>query len=127
MLAATLMIAELDAAAGAVAPGVQFDVHPRVCTLSIDMESCSTVLHAHWRSPHDQSLCLIVVGQPQIKRCWENYSEGSYMAELEFKEDLTVELRDLELDAVLAAKTIPVIKETQQYRHRRRDPWNIIY
>ena len=42
----------------------------------------------------DESLCLVIVGRPDIKRCWENFSEGVYNMELAFDKDLIVELRD---------------------------------
>lgn len=83
------------------------------------------MVNAQWRSPHDESLCLVIVGRPEIKRCWEDYSEGVYTVELAFSEDLLVELRDLQLQKVLVAETVKVIREALQLRRKRRQPWNI--
>lgn len=83
------------------------------------------MVEAQWRSPRDESLCLVIVGRPEIKRCWENYSEGLYTVELAFSEDLIVELRDSQLRNVLVDAAITVIRESLQLRRKRRQPWNI--
>ena len=97
----------------------------RVHTLSPDDEQCSTVVNARWRSPQDESLCLVIVDHPEVKRCWENYSRGVYTIELAFNEDLVVELRDPELRNVLVSEAVKVIREALQLRRKRRQPWNI--
>ncbi len=71
------------------------ELSPRVCTLSSDKENCDTVVTARWRSPRDESLCLLIVGQPQVRQCWENHTEGEYTVRLMFDRDLLVQLRDL--------------------------------
>jgi len=43
--------------------------------------------------------------------------------EISFSADLVVELRDTELNRVLASRAIAVIR--QALRHKRRPPWNI--
>lgn len=106
---------------------IQLKLHPRVCTLSAQDEHCDTVVRAQWQAPQDESLCLVIVGRPQIKRCWENYSEGSYTVELVFSENLVVELRDPQLQRVLVSQTITVIREALNLRRKRRQPWNILY
>jgi hypothetical protein len=83
------------------------------------------VVEAQWRSPRDESLCLVIVGRPEIKRCWDHYSEGLYTVELVFSEDLLVELRDAQLQSVLVSESIKVIREALQLRRKRRQPWNI--
>jgi len=35
------------------------------------------------------------------------------------------QLRDVSLEHVLASEALRVIREAIQYRHRRRQPWNI--
>lgn len=70
-------------------------------------------------------MCLVIVGRPEIKRCWENFSEGLYTVKLVFSEDLVVELRDAQLQTVLVSAAIPVIREALQLRRKRRQPWNI--
>jgi len=45
--------------------------------------------------------------------------------EIVFSDDLVVQLRDAELDRVLASQAISVIRQALQLRHRRRPPWNI--
>lgn len=105
---------------------IELDLHPRVCTLSAQDKECSAVVQAQWSSPRNESLCLVIVNQPQIKRCWENYSAGVYKVELSFSEDLVVELRDPQLQHVLAAAAVTVIKEALRLRHKRRQPWNIL-
>lgn len=115
-----------DAVAKVGRESIELDLHPRVCTMSAQDEACSAVVQAQWRSSRDESLCLVIVDHPQIKRCWENYAEGVYKVELSFSEDLVVELRDPQLHQVLAAEAITVIKEALRLRHKRRQPWNIL-
>lgn len=83
------------------------------------------MVNARWRSPRDESLCLVIVGRPDIKRCWENYSKGVYTIELAFSDDLIVELRDPQLRNVLVTEAVKVIREALQLRRKRRQPWNI--
>jgi hypothetical protein len=106
---------------------ISLDLRPRVCTMTTEDEQCETTVRAHWRSPRDESLCLVIVGRPDVKRCWENYSEGRYSVELAFAEDLTVQLRDPGLQQVLASAAITVIREAIQLRRKRKQPWNILY
>lgn len=105
---------------------IKLELRPRVCTLSADDEECATVVEAQWRSPRDESLCLLIVGRPDIKQCWENHSEGFYKVSLVFREDLVMELRDAQLQAVLVSAAITVIREALQLRRKRRPPWNIL-
>lgn len=104
---------------------IQLELRPRVCTLSARDDHCDTVVEAQWRSSQDESLCLVIVGRPEIKRCWENFSEGLYSVKLVFSEDLVVELRDPQLRNVLVSEAIQVIKEALQLRRKRRQPWSI--
>jgi hypothetical protein len=96
-----------------------------VCTLSVADAGCDTVVEAQWRSPRTESLCLHIVGHPEVRHCWEEHSEGRYTLSLVFSEDLTIELRDLELQNVLASQAIRVIREALQLRRKRRPPWSI--
>jgi hypothetical protein len=66
------------------------------------------------------------VGQPQVRQCWENHTEGEYTVRLIFDRDLLVQLRDLPLQNVLASETIAVIKEALRLRRKRRQPWDIL-
>lgn len=120
-------------ASGAAAPAVdpprdaiELELSPRVCTLSAHDENCDTVVTAQWHAPRDESLCLLIVGQPQIKQCWENHSKGVYTVRLVFDRDLVVELRDPQLQEVLASEAIAVIKEALRLRRKRRQPWDIL-
>ena len=115
------------AAAAEAAPRsrVELKVRPRVCTLSGDETTCNTTVHAEWRSPRNESLCLLIVDRPQIQQCWEQHRQGVYSVEVSFSEDLVVELRDADLDRVLASQAIAVIRQALQLRHKRRPPWNI--
>ena len=115
------------AAAAEDAPrtGVELKLRPRVCTLSGDDTTCNTTDHAQWRSPRNESLCLLIVGRPHIRHCWEQHKAGVYSVEVSFSEDLVVELRDAERDQVLASQGIAVIRQALQLRHKRRAPWNI--
>ena len=67
----------------------------------------------------------MIVGRPEIKQCWENYSEGVATIELVFADDLVFQLKDLDLQQVLASEALRVIREAIQYRHKRRQPWNV--
>ena len=46
----------------------------------------------------------MIVDRPEVKRCWENYSQGTYSIELTFIDDLTFQLKDVELQHVLASE-----------------------
>lgn len=107
------------------ARGIQLEISPRVCTLTGADKQCETPVHAQWRSPHDESLCLVIVARPDVKHCWEHYTQGTYTIELTFTEDLIFQLRDLSLEHVLASEALRVIREAIRYRHKRRQPWNI--
>ena len=115
------------AAAAEDAPrtGVELKLRPRVCTLSGDEATCNTTVHAQWRAPRNESLCLLIVDRPHIRHCWEQHKAGVYSVEVSFSEDLVVELRDAERDQLLASKAIAVIRQALQLRHKRRPPWNI--
>lgn len=107
------------------AESVELQVRPRVCTLSAQDEACNTTVVAEWRSPRSESLCLLIIGRPEIERCWEDHSEGRYTVSLVFSEDLEVELRDAESRAVLASQAIRVIREALELRRKRRPPWSV--
>ncbi|HET9444681.1 MAG TPA: DUF3019 domain-containing protein [Steroidobacteraceae bacterium] len=114
-------------AADASRPRIELKLRPRVCTLSESDAACNTTVHAQWRSPRNESLCLLIVDRPQVRQCWENHKEGVYSVEVSFSDDLIVELRDSEADRVLASQAIAVIRQALQLRHRRRPPWNIFW
>jgi hypothetical protein len=107
------------------ASGIQLELSPRVCTLTVNDRQCDATVHASWHSQRNESLCLVIVERPDIKRCWENFSQGLYSIELTFADDLIFQLRDLPLQNVLASATLRVIREVLRYRHKRREPWNI--
>jgi len=82
-------------------------------------------VQATWKAAGDESLCLVIVARPDVKRCWEHYSAGTYSIQLVFSEDLVFQLRNSDLQQVLASEALRVIREAIRYRRRRRDPWNI--
>ena len=96
-----------------------------MCTLAGDETTCNTTVHAQWRSPRNESLCLLIVDRPEVRQCWEDHKEGVYSVEVSFSEDLVIELRNPELDRVLASQAIAVIRQALLLRHKRRPPWNI--
>ena len=104
---------------------IHLEISPRVCTLTGNDKQCSIPVHAQWRSKHDESLCLVILEHKEIQRCWEHYSAGTYTVELVFTQDVVFQLRDVSLEHVLASEALRVIREAIQYRHRRRQPWNI--
>jgi hypothetical protein len=104
---------------------IRFEISPRICTLAEKDSQCETPVHAQWQSPREESLCLVIVSRPDVRRCWEHYSEGTYTIELTFSQDLLFQLRDLSLDRVLASQALRVIREALRYRHRRRQPWSL--
>jgi hypothetical protein len=126
-LASVLLLSVLTAAAAddASRPAVELKVRPRVCTLAGDDATCNTTVHAEWRSPRNESLCLLIVDRPEVRQCWEDHQHGVYSVEVSFSEDLVVELRNTELDRVLASQAIAVIRQALLLRHKRRPPWNI--
>ena len=113
------------AAEDAARPPIDLKVRPRVCTLAGADTTCNTTVHAQWRSPRNESLCLLIVDRPEVRQCWEDHKEGVYSVEVSFSEDLVIELRNPELDRVLASQAIAVIRQALQLRHKRRPPWNI--
>ena len=106
---------------------IKFQLQPRLCTLKAAEKSCNTTVSARWSSSTKESLCVIIVQRPNIKRCWEDYTDGEYRIELEFDDDLTFELRDIRSEQVLSAQTLKVIREAIEYRRKRRQPWSILY
>jgi len=114
-------------AAGAADAGgdIRLTLSPKVCTLAANDKQCEADVHASWQAAHDESLCLVIVDRPEVKRCWEHYSQGTYSIELVFTEDLVFQLKDLDLERVLASEVLRVIREAIRYRHRRRQPWSI--
>src|SRR4051812_43012272 len=104
---------------------IHLEINPRICTLTGNDKQCSIPVHAQWRSKHDESLCLVILEHKEIQRCWEHYSAGTYTVELVFTQDVVFQLRDASLEHVLASEALRVIREAIQYRHRRRQPWNI--
>ena len=126
-LASVLLLSVHAAAAAddASRPPVDLKVRPRVCTLAGDETTCNTTVHAQWRSPRNESLCLLIVDRPEVRHCWEDHKEGVYSVEVSFSEDLVIELRNPELDRVLASRAIAVIRQALLLRHKRRPPWNI--
>ncbi len=104
---------------------IHLELSPRICTLGAKDKQCQTEVHAQWSAPHEESLCLVILDRPEIKHCWEHYSQGTYSIELTFMDDLTFQLRDPALQNILASEVLRVIREALRYRHRRRDPWNI--
>ncbi len=89
-----LLSPEITAATDPNPGDIRLELSPRVCTLASDKENCDTVVTAKWHSPRDESLCLLIVGQPQVRQCWENHTEGEYTVHLIFDRDLLVQLRD---------------------------------
>ncbi|HEX5461545.1 MAG TPA: DUF3019 domain-containing protein [Steroidobacteraceae bacterium] len=112
-------------ASGVSSKAIRLEISPRLCTLAARDKQCDVVVHASWSAPREESLCLVLLGRPQIKRCWEDYASGRYTLRLEFAQDLTFQLRDPSLRNVLASEVLRVLREALQYRHRRRQPWNI--
>jgi hypothetical protein len=125
---AALLLANVQSSAATkdVPEGIELDLSPRVCTLSASAKNCDTAVTARWRAAHDESLCLLIVGQPQVRQCWEHHSAGVYTVRVVFNTDLLVELRDLQLQQVLASETIAVIREALHLRRKRRQPWDIL-
>lgn len=114
-----------NAATDTLAGDIRLELSPRICTLAADDKQCEARVYATWRSPRKESLCLLIVDHPQVNRCWEHFSNGTYNIELVFTEDLIFQLKDLDLQRVLTSETLHVIREAIRYRHRRRQPWNI--
>jgi hypothetical protein len=104
---------------------IQLELSPRICTLAANDHQCDTLVRATWRSPHEESLCLVILEHADVKHCWEKYTEGTYSLELVFTSDLVFQLKDLGLQHVLASEVLRVIREAIHYRRKRRQPWNV--
>lgn len=104
---------------------IKLEISPRICTLTGNDKQCATPVRAQWRSKHDESLCLVILARQEVHHCWEHYRAGTYTIDLVFTDDVVFQLRDVALERVLASEALRVIREAIQYRHRRRQPWNI--
>jgi hypothetical protein len=104
---------------------VQLKLTPRVCAIGATEKNCEAKVLAEWQAPHNESLCLYIADRPQVKRCWEDYAQGSYRIELTFDRDVVFELRDARDNDLLAAETLKLIRQALEYRRRRRAPWNV--
>ena len=118
-------IAAAAAPASDAGDSIHLELSPRICTLASRDKQCQTQVHAQWNAPHEESLCLVIVDRPDVKRCWEHYSQGTYSIDLTFVDDVTFQLRDPDMQNVLASEVLRVIHEALRYRHKRREPWNI--
>jgi Protein of unknown function (DUF3019) len=130
LLGLTTLVATASGSARAIdsAPNrIHLELTPSVCTLSANDSACSLTVRARWFSAQSESLCLVVLEQPDIKRCWEHYEQGVYTLELQFSNDQTFQLRDPALQQVLASRALRVIREVLRYRHPRREPWNVFF
>ena len=125
VLVLAAVLAGADSLATTTSDAIQLQLSPRICTLSANDKQCQTQVLASWRSSTPQSLCLIVLEKPEVKRCWERYSEGTYSMELVFADDLTFQLRDPDMRQVLSSEVLRVIREAVRYRRKRREPWNV--
>ena len=104
---------------------ISLEISPRICTLAGNDKQCATPVRAQWHSNHDESLCLVILARQEVHHCWEHYKAGTYTIDLVFTDDVVFQLRDVSLNHVLASEVLRVIREAIQYRHRRRQPWNI--
>jgi Protein of unknown function (DUF3019) len=104
---------------------ISLELTPRICTVHADQNLCETKVTAQWHSDRDESLCLVIVDRPEVKHCWESFSRGTYSLQLTFGNDMTFQLKDPDLKNTLASETLRLIREAQQYRQRRRAPWNV--
>ena len=123
LLLACVLVCGLLTCDVVLAEDITLILTPSVCALSANDKECHTPVHAQWQSGRDESLCLIILDRPDIKRCWEHYSEGTYSIDLIFEQDVVFQLRDLNLENTLTSATLRVIREALQYRRKRRDPW----
>jgi len=114
-----------DAALERADDGIRLELKPKICTLGIKDQQCEARVEASWHAEHDESLCLVILERPDVKKCWEHYAAGTFTIELVFREDVTFELRDPGLHQVLASEVLRIIKEALRYRHKRRQPWNV--
>lgn len=123
--AGSLLASAALAANGPPDENIRLEISPRICTLTGNDKQCATPVRAQWRSKHDESLCLVILARQEVKHCWEHFSAGTYTVDLVFTADVVFQLRDVSLEHVLASVALRVIREAIQYRHRRRQPWNI--
>src|SRR5437763_493629 len=68
---------------------IELQISPRICTLTGKDKQCVTPVQAQWHASHEESLCLVIVARPDVKRCWEHYAAGTYTMQLTFADDLT--------------------------------------
>ena len=69
-LAAAAGLSFASGAVGARNPadvGIRLEISPRICTLTGNDKQCSTPVHAQWRSPREESLCLVILARPEVQ------------------------------------------------------------
>ncbi len=118
-------IARAMATPAAPSDPIRLELSPRLCTIGSKEAQCEIRVRASWHAPHDESLCLVIVDRPDIRRCWEHYSEGTFTIDLTFSDDVRFQLKDPALREVLASETLRLIREAVRYRHKRWQPWNV--
>jgi hypothetical protein len=114
-----------NAATDPATDDIRLELSPRICSLSGGEKQCETRINATWQAARKESLCLVILDRPEVKRCWEDYSQGTYSIHLVFSEDVVFQLKDPDLQHVLVSEALRVIREAILYRHKRRAPWNI--
>jgi len=124
LLGSALWLLVMDSLAAAP-QDIALEISPRLCVVPAGTNDCDTTVHAHWRASKPESLCLLILGHREVKQCWEHYAEGLYDVELRFSTDLILQLRDPQLQQILASETLRVIREALRFRQQRRRPWNI--
>jgi hypothetical protein len=124
-----MVLAVLPGGAGATTErpgeGIRLELKPRICTLGIKDQQCEARVEASWHADQEESLCIVILDRPDVKRCWEHYVAGTFTIDLVFREDVTFELRDPGLQQVFASEVLRIIKQAQRYRHKRPQPWNV--
>lgn len=106
------------------AENISFSIKPRLCVLSKEQEICEDQLVVSWSSKDKRSLCLFQENKKLPLRCWENERKGSHSFELTTANNIEFKLIEMADERALASKQFEVVKTTEEFRRRRRNPWS---
>lgn len=105
--------------------GVELDLRPRVCTMAAGDKQCRAQVLVSWRSAPPRALCLTVADRPELNHCWDAASEGNITVEVRAAADVAFQLQTADRPPVVASNVLRVVRESIQYRPRRRAPWSL--
>ncbi len=97
---------------------------PQICVLAAEESRCRDSIKLVWEAPAAQDLCLYVNDRDDPLTCWHAQTRGEHHYQADTEESLHFHLRPESGAAPKASALFAVVRETSQYRQRRRNPWS---